>query len=305
MHASSTSARASAQDRPGNPKTFRERDAWVRAVLAADLPHAAVLLAIRIALHLHVGTGRCNPTFATLATETRLSERTVYRLVALLEQAGWIERQGTHGRYSTQYTLRDPDIIVSGLNTVTSDRVEGGEPCQRSVTPTLTKLRQTNPDTTLADKNSVREKRKRKAKEKDSPALFASPDSKQAEPTAAENENAFERFWLAYPRRVAKIDARKAFDKAVEHGANPETLIQGAKAYALERAGEPAQYTKHPATWLNKGCWSDEPPAGAVTVIDEEGNPVAIQQPQPQRRRAGAHDATWEKYLGGHHGKGN
>jgi hypothetical protein len=28
--------------------------------------------------------------------------------------------------------------------------------------------------------------------------------------------------------------------------------------YAAERRGEDPRFTKHPATWLRKGCWSDE-----------------------------------------------
>jgi hypothetical protein len=80
---------------------------------------------------------------------------------------------------------------------------------------------------------------------------------------------------------VAKQGALKAFEKAVEGGTDPETLIQGAKRYALERRGQDPKYTKHPATWLNKGCWEDEP--DGVPVIDEEGNVVAVEQPQPER----------------------
>jgi len=66
-----------------NPQTFPDRDNWMRVMLAADLPHAAVRLAMRIALHLRVYTGQCNPSCATLADETRLSERSIYRLLDL------------------------------------------------------------------------------------------------------------------------------------------------------------------------------------------------------------------------------
>ena len=30
--------------------------------------------------------------------------------------------------------------------------------------------------------------------------------------------------------------------------------------YAAQRDGEDPQFTKHPATWLNGKCWTDEPP---------------------------------------------
>src|SRR5262245_54893765 len=81
-----------------SPKTFKERDDWMRAVLASDLPDAAARLAVRIALYLQVTTGRCNPSYATLAAESHVAERSVYRLVALLEHRGWIAVQRTGGR---------------------------------------------------------------------------------------------------------------------------------------------------------------------------------------------------------------
>jgi hypothetical protein len=97
----------------------------------------------------------------------------------------------------------------------------------------------------------------------------------------SEIEEAFDRFWQAYPKRVAKEAARRAFAKAIERGVSIAALVSGAQAYALLRAGQEPKYTKHPATWLNGGCWEDELP-GAL-VIDPDGNPVAIEQPQPER----------------------
>src|SRR5262245_36588486 len=99
-----------------SPKTFRDRDAWMCAVLASDLPHAAVRVAVRIAHHLHVGTSRCDPTYATLAAETRVGERSIYRLVALLEASGWIAIQRTRGRHSNQYVLLNPANSMTELN---------------------------------------------------------------------------------------------------------------------------------------------------------------------------------------------
>src|SRR5262249_11177958 len=80
------------------PKTFAERDAWMRSVLAAGLPHVVVLVAIRIALHLHVKSGRCDPGYGPLAADLRMSKRSIIRIVAILEHAGWIEvaRPGHH-----------------------------------------------------------------------------------------------------------------------------------------------------------------------------------------------------------------
>jgi hypothetical protein len=72
-------------------------------------------------------------------------------------------------------------------------------------------------------------------------------------------DEAFEAFWKIYPRKVAKAAAVKAWSKAVRDGTEPSTIIAAAQFYALERKMQDPVYTKHPATWLNAGCWQDEP----------------------------------------------
>ncbi len=71
---------------------------------------------------------------------------------------------------------------------------------------------------------------------------------------------AFELFWAAYPRRIAKKAAFKAFEKAIREGATIEIIlpaIEKYKAWLSSSDGwrpEPA----HPQTWLNQGRWDDE-----------------------------------------------
>jgi hypothetical protein len=66
----------------------------------------------------------------------------------------------------------------------------------------------------------------------------------------------FDRFWAAYPRKVAKQAARRAWDKAARD-TDPALIIAGAERYR-DQPGREARYTKHPATWLNAGCWADD-----------------------------------------------
>jgi hypothetical protein len=69
----------------------------------------------------------------------------------------------------------------------------------------------------------------------------------------------FDAFWAVYPRKVGKKEAQRAWAKAIKDGATADELLAGVRRYAAERAGQDPTYTKHPATWLNKGCWDDEP----------------------------------------------
>ena len=68
----------------------------------------------------------------------------------------------------------------------------------------------------------------------------------------------FEEFWRTYPRREDKKKAFTVWQKALKGGATADEIIAGAVRYAKYRAGEPEQYTKHPATWLNGDCWENE-----------------------------------------------
>ncbi|PJT47822.1 hypothetical protein CWI85_25995 [Streptomyces albidoflavus] len=70
---------------------------------------------------------------------------------------------------------------------------------------------------------------------------------------------AFGAFWLTYPKRTGREGAKKAWIAALERGADPQRIVAAATAYANERANEDPKYTKHPANWLNKGCYDDEP----------------------------------------------
>jgi hypothetical protein len=71
----------------------------------------------------------------------------------------------------------------------------------------------------------------------------------------------FAAFWDVYPRRVAKGQARKAWKTAVVKGSvDPKAIILGAERYRDDhnRQSRPAEYTKHPGTWLNGECWLEE-----------------------------------------------
>ena len=67
----------------------------------------------------------------------------------------------------------------------------------------------------------------------------------------------FDRFWEAYPKKVGKEAARRAFEKVKE----PVDLLIN----AIEKQRQSEQWMKedgrfipNPATWLNQGRWEDE-----------------------------------------------
>jgi len=280
--------------RASQPKTFAERDRWLRAVIASDLPHVAARVAVRIALHLRVDTGQCNPSHKALADGARVSERSVYRWIDLLESAGWIEIERASG-LANQYVLRTTATSMAGVTTATSMAEVDSPTTATSGNRPLPKRGGTTANR-LAVKERKSEERKSEGKSQ-TPAAenFAAPEAKEKDPggvkgkrrkqSRAADAESFEQFWAAYPRKVAKEAARRAFAKAIEAGASHAALMAGVERYRAERAGQDPKYTKHPATWLNAGCWQDEP-IGAP-VIDQHGNVVAYEQPQQRQQPRG------------------
>jgi uncharacterized protein YdaU (DUF1376 family) len=71
-----------------------------------------------------------------------------------------------------------------------------------------------------------------------------------------ESDFDFEEFWQLYPRREARKEAEKAYDKA-RRLASKEELHGKTAAYAKSRAGQDPQFTPLAASWLNKERWRD------------------------------------------------
>ena len=68
---------------------------------------------------------------------------------------------------------------------------------------------------------------------------------------------AFERFWVAYPHKVGKQDAAKAFSAALGRGVQIEPMLDALHRYI--RTKPPDRAWCNPATWLRQGRWDDEP----------------------------------------------
>src|SRR5208337_4075576 len=73
-----------------------------------------------------------------------------------------------------------------------------------------------------------------------------------------------QQWWPQYPLKVEKIAAKKLIRAIIEGRcrdglkATPQELLAGVMRYAAAMTGKERRYIKHPTTWLNKGCWTDE-----------------------------------------------
>lgn len=96
----------------------------------------------------------------------------------------------------------------------------------------------------------------------------------------------FEIFWSAYPTKVGKQPARKAFDKVK---VPVETLVA-----AIERqkcssqwSKDGGQYIPNPATWLNQCRWEDELPEAEKHTWNNGTRPLDADETAAIRRMFG------------------
>lgn len=94
----------------------------------------------------------------------------------------------------------------------------------------------------------------------DVPVIQSKNESENESESKSAREEAFDVFWAAYPRKVGKGAARKAFAKlpaAVFPLLVPAVEAQKQCAQWRKNGGE---YIPNPATWLNQERWEDKLP---------------------------------------------
>lgn len=83
----------------------------------------------------------------------------------------------------------------------------------------------------------------------------------------------FDLFWAAYPKKKAKDDAKRAWDKR-----RPDNLLLDAMLIALKAQlespdwkKENGRYIPYPATWLNDARWTD---VVEIAIVDDDLDPA-------------------------------
>lgn len=168
-----------------------------------------------------------------------------------VERLFWKRCRNTIDRYNESYEKRNTSNVENGR--------KGGRPRKQAVFGET----QENPNNPMGFSET-----------QNNPSVFGETQKSQTEsktksktnsitpiaPKGAKRSDAeFEIFWNAYPTKVGKQPARKAFDKVK---VPVETLVA-----AIERqkcssqwSKDGGQYIPNPTTWLNQGRWTDELP---------------------------------------------
>lgn len=126
---------------------------------------------------------------------------------------------------------------------------KGGKTKNSSQTePKLTKPNQSEPK--RPNKEKEEDKEKDNDNDKDEEITAASP------PTRAKSSD-FDLFWQAYPKKVGKEAARKAFSRVKAPLESLLTAVERQKC-GNQWTTENGRFIPNPATWLNQGRWEDE-----------------------------------------------
>ena len=101
------------------------------------------------------------------------------------------------------------------------------------------------------------------------------PITPAAEKQPSAQERRFAEFWTAYPKKVGKKAAQKAWEKAKPDAELFEKIMQAvATAKTSEQwLREGGRFIPNPSTWINQGRWDDEPlpPAGSGSYQQRPG----------------------------------
>jgi hypothetical protein len=107
-------------------------------------------------------------------------------------------------------------------------------------------------------------------------AVSTSPENRYSDDSTPINKNRhepslsqeFDLFWKAYPKKVARATAMKAFAKAFARhdGLTVAELIAGAERYA--KSITDPKFIAYPATWLNGDRWLDGEVTQSAKIVE-------------------------------------
>jgi hypothetical protein len=247
----------------------REKFLWLEQVrVDPELTPLAFMLAYVLGDLVNERQGFAWPSIARLADECRVTERGVQKVIRRLVERGHLAVELGNGRGETnryRWIVRNEGAAQDITNRRKERQGEVGDASDQSAPgPSDCKGRTAVHPIKQKRVNhgfAKSEQRFQKGRTPVHPTLFKEsiydPLYRLSPGQSARNPPiGFPEFWCAYPKRVGRADAMRAFATAIQK-ATVDEIIRGAIRYAADRRGEDPRYTKNPATWLSKGCWND------------------------------------------------
>jgi hypothetical protein len=79
----------------------------------------------------------------------------------------------------------------------------------------------------------------------------------------------FHQFWIAYPRKVGKGAAQKAYAKAIKK-AEPDIILARLEAWKTSKGFPEPEFVPHASTWLNGERWLDQLEGENIVMTEAE-----------------------------------
>ena len=219
---------------------------------------------VMLALANHQTDRGCSPSLETIAREARLSVRQVQRCLRQLEALGEVRIERRSGDVN-HYVLFPPGQDVTPTPDIPGPEMSPHQAQDVTPTPDIS-----GPETSSEHKKhkeldiynkalDIKLDRELEPREIYPPlesfGLFPPPMSPPR--PAASIDALFEEFYRIYPRHEGRRKARQAFERALKRAPFAE-ILQGALRYRNDPNRDPS-FTAHPATWLNRDGWEDDP----------------------------------------------
>jgi hypothetical protein len=210
-------------------------------------------------------TGDAWPGQNRLAADCHVSDRTIRRVVELLQKRGHLEVTVGGGRAETNRyrPILKPSETRTHVSTLRAGNVDIGVQDNsekhghvRPETRTYVSGEGGHPCPTIPLRDPIKETSKGK--------------------TLAMVDHGFDEFWAIFPKKVDKLKAEKLYAVIIKtKRATAADLLAGAKRYAAAKAGTERRFIKHPTTWLNAGAWLDEIEPNSPTPTNRADSAIA------------------------------
>lgn len=215
-----------------------QASAWAWKTTTGSSGQRLVLLALADTAN---DTGECWPGVDHLAEKTGLSVRQVRYHLDALEGLGLLTRKRRRRPDGSMGTYRYQLAMTSGHPRPVDQRqsIASGSPL-----PVATDCSPSGNPLPVDQRQSI------------------AAQNRHYRTTSEPSENTlspFDAFWNAFPRKVGKPTAQRAYNQHVD---DHTAVMAGLTAWNTYWATlDSQQFVPHPTTWLNRHGWLDQPPA--------------------------------------------
>lgn len=221
-----------------------------------------------------------------MSAETRLTPKVLRRALDELREAGLIESERVTPfrpllRWRVVWADESAGQDVNAERAITEP--DEAEPvAERALTVMAERALSLSSETAREETPSVSPTPAEAGEQQEIPLLTVVA----AAPTPTGVDAEFDGFWKAYPRKVGKPSARRAY-AAARKRASLEEIAAGLRAQLPGLRAREVGFIPHPTTWLNQDRWADAPEAAAART-----GPRNYDLERMQARAAGGESAT-------------